>query len=195
MDARRAGLEPHTVAAALLHDLRLLQNELVDRRHDHAVARFAGVPNGGGYLVVVRLDGGKLREQTHEIAVVRHIKAGLLAERLIEQRPRELKLCAGGAAAERDSVDLCAADALVGAHGVHRGRDLADAVQSLGALADAAVKAELDGMVGGQRQDPCRDMKLQLGQRELVEDRLEDIPHRRVVQLQAVDRQTAHAIV
>ena len=31
---------------------------------------------------------------------------------------------------------------------VHRGRDLADAVQSLGALADAAVKAELDGMVG-----------------------------------------------
>ena len=58
----------------------------------------------------------------------------------------------------------------------HRGRDLADAVQSLGALADAAVKAELDGMVGGQRQDPCRDMKLQLGQRELVEDRLEDIP-------------------
>ena len=78
---------------------------------------------------------------------------------------------------------------------VHRGRDLADAVQSLGALADAAVKAELDGMVGGQRQNPCRDMKLQLGQRELVEDRLEDIPHRRVVQLQAVDRQTAHAIV
>ena len=64
----------------------------------------------------------------------------------------------------------------------------------LRALTDSLIQAAFDRMVGAQRLDPRRDIEIQFAERELVEDGLEDLPYCRVVEQQAVNGQTGHAI-
>ena len=78
VDAGGAGLELHTVPAALFHDLRLLQRQLADAGDDNAVTRLPHVPQGPGYLVVFRFHRRQTGQQAHEVAVISHLKAGLL---------------------------------------------------------------------------------------------------------------------
>ena len=194
MDGRGAGLEPHAVAPALLHDLRLLKVELIDRRHDNAVARLACVMDGLRDLVILRLDRRKLGQQAHKVAVVGDREARLLAERPIEERTRQLQLRRGDAGAELDGRDLRAADALALAEGCDAGLHLADAVKRFRPLADGLIEPAFDRVRGVERFDPGGDPQVQLAERELIQDGFEDATHRRVIERQAVHGKTGHAI-
>ena len=102
VDAGGAGLQPHAVPAALLHDLRLLQLQLVDAGDHDAVARLSDVVEGAGYLVVLRLHRRQLRQQAHQIPIIPHLKAGLLRQGLVEQLPGQGQPCGGHAGAQVD---------------------------------------------------------------------------------------------
>ena len=100
----------------------------------------------------------------------------------------------GDACAELDGGDLRAADALTISQRRHTGLYLTDAAKLLRPLADGLIEPALDGVFGIERLDPCGDGDIQLAERELVKDSLQDAAHRRVVERQAVDRQTRHVI-
>ena len=194
MQARRARLEPHAVAPALLHDLRLLQVQLVDRRHNDAVASLARIGHRLRHLVVLRLDRRELGEKTQQIAVILHIEARLLAQRPVKQCARELQFRRGDARAELNGRDARAADAFAAADGADRALHLSDTVEAACVLADGLIEAAFDRVIVSKRLDPRRDEEVQLAERELVKDGLENHSHCVVVERQAVDGQTCHAI-
>ena len=110
MDAGGAGLEPDAVASALLHDLRLLQLQLVDSGHHDAVSRFADILQRSGYLVVLRFDGCQPGQKTHEIAIVGHGESRLLRKRMVEQFAGQYQCGAGNAGSQINGGNFCLTD-------------------------------------------------------------------------------------
>ena len=61
-------------------------------------------------------------------------------------------------------------------------------------LSNGLIEPAFDRVVVAQRLDPRRNKKIKLAEWELVENGLEDLSHRRIVERQAVYRQARHAI-
>ena len=98
-----AGLQADAVPSSLLHDLRLLQLQLINAGDYDSVSRFPDVLQGPRYLIILRLDAGQRTQQAHQVSVIRHIKAGLLGQRLVEPLPgqADLNSCDAGAKINR----------------------------------------------------------------------------------------------
>ena len=191
MDAGGAGLQPNAVTAALLHDLRLLQLQLVDSRHHNAIAGLPHIPEGGCHLVVLRFHRRQLGKQAHQVPVIGHLKAGLLRQRLVEQLPGQGQTGCGHAGAQIDGGDLRLADVFALSQGGDDALHLPDMAELCSVLADGVVQSRFDGVTGRQSVHPRRQEQVQLLHWELVEHRLQYGGHRVLVQLQAID---SHAV-
>ena len=85
VDRRRRRLKPDAVFSALLDDLRLLEGQLLQRRHDDAVPGLLNVVIGRCDLVIFFLDIGKLHYGIHQAALVVDGQAGFLSQHLVKQ--------------------------------------------------------------------------------------------------------------
>jgi len=194
MDAGGAGLQLHAVAAPLLHDLRLLQGQLVDAGNHDAVARLPHVLQGPGHLVILRLHRRQTGQQAHQVAVVPHLKAGLLRQRVVEQLSGQAEPGRRHAGAQVNAGDLRFADVLAGPQGGDDSIHLPDVLELGSALAHRVIEAGLDGVVRRQGVHPGRQEQVQLLHGELVEDAPEDVRHILLPQFQAVHRNAVHLI-
>ena len=195
MDAGGLGPQADPVAAALLDDLRLLQLQLLGFGNDDAVARGPHLLHGGGDLLVLGLDHGQSFQQGQKLPVAVQGEARLLGEGVIEQTAGQLQPGLTAAGAELHPRDRGPRDQLALPHRRHRRLDIPDADELPRLGTDGLEEGRADGMLRRQRLHPVGQEKLKLFQGKLIEDGLDDLRHRLLVQVQAADRQAGHVIL
>lgn len=147
MYTRGACFQPHAVAAALFHDLRLLQLQLVNARHHDAIAGLPHILQRLGHLVVLRFYRRQPGQKAHEVSVVPYLKAGLLRQRPVKQLPGQTQRRGRHAGAQVDGGDFRLADVRAGSQGSDDALHFPDVPQMPGALSDSLVQLRLDGVV------------------------------------------------
>ena len=175
MDARGARLEAHPIASSLLDDLRLLQMELFCGGDHDAVARLLHLLKSRCHFVVFAFDSRQFGEQVHQISVVPDGEAGLIGQGLVEQAAGQIQVGGRQPNSKLDAADAGAADALVSSDGGDGPVYVPDAPQVGAALADSGVEPAFDGVVIGQRVYPGGQIQIQLLERKLVENGLNDV--------------------
>ena len=100
-----AGLHADAVSSALADDLRVLQVQVLHAGHYDAIAGVQRRLHGRGHPVILLPDSGQAGQQLHQVAVIGDGEAGLPAERLIKQPPRQVQVCRGDAHAQIQAAD------------------------------------------------------------------------------------------
>ena len=171
MYTRGACFQPHAVAAALFHDLRLLQLQLVNARHHDAIAGLPYILQRLGHLVVLRFYRRQPGQKAHEVSIIRYLKARLFRQRPVKQFTRQQKRCGGHSGSQVDGGDLCLTDVGTAAKGGNDPLYLPDMAQVSGALTDRFVQFRLNGMIVRQSVYPGRQEQVQLLHGKFVQNR------------------------
>ena len=80
MDGRCTCLQPHTISAALPHDLRFLQLQFANGRHHNPIARCLHLFQGTAHFFISLFGLGKIQNTGHQAGFVAHLQTGGFAQ-------------------------------------------------------------------------------------------------------------------